>query len=116
MFVVNVALIQPIGADFRRNVLISALLLWTLASWVWSNDPSASVTNGVRMTLDVAISFDLLKCYAFNDLLKLLLLVRTLRVVRQRKRLGALLLPSAPKTLDFLTQATVVGFCLCLLR
>jgi hypothetical protein len=108
-------LIQPIGAEFRRNVLISTLLLWTPASWVWSNDPSASVTNGVRMTLDVALSFYLLKCYAFNDLLKLAVgqnIARRQTEEEARRFVAAV----CPKKLDFLTQATVVGFCLCLLR
>lgn len=68
-------LIEPITAEFRRNALISVLLVWVVASCVWSDDPGASMTNGIRMTLDVAFSFYLSKRYATNDLLKLLLLL-----------------------------------------
>ena len=49
-------LIKHIGAEFRRDILISALLLWMLGSCLWSNDASASITNGVRMVADVALA------------------------------------------------------------
>jgi O-antigen ligase len=68
-------LIRSIGAELRRNVLLTALLLWAIASCVWSNDPSASLTNGVRMILDVALGLYLVTRYAVNDLMKLLVLV-----------------------------------------
>jgi O-antigen ligase len=68
-------LVRQVGAEFRRNVLISGLLLWVLMSCAWSNDAKASLISGVRMTLDVALAFYLFKRYAINDLLKLLLLV-----------------------------------------
>ena len=68
-------LIKHIGVEFRRDILISALLLWMLCSCIWSNDASASITNGVRMVVDVALAVYLLKRYAVNDLLKILILL-----------------------------------------
>lgn len=68
-------LVKPIGAELRRNALISVLLLWMIASCIWSDDASASMTNGIRMILDVALSIFLVKRYATNDLLKILMLV-----------------------------------------
>jgi len=68
-------LIKPVAAEFRRNLLITGLLLWTLISCVWSNDAYASLISGIRMTLDVALAFYLLKRFATNDLLKVLMLV-----------------------------------------
>ena len=57
-------LIKHIGAEFRRDILISALLLWMLGSGpLSSNDVSASITNGVRMVADVALAVDLLRPY-----------------------------------------------------
>jgi exopolysaccharide production protein ExoQ len=68
-------LIKHIGVEFRRDILISSLLLWMLCSCIWSNDASASITNGVRMVADVALAVYLLKRYAVNDLLKILILL-----------------------------------------
>jgi O-antigen ligase len=66
---------RPVAAEFRRNLLISGLLLWALMSCVWSNNAYASLISGIRMTLDVALAFYLLKRFAINDLLKMLMLV-----------------------------------------
>jgi exopolysaccharide production protein ExoQ len=68
-------LLKAIGSEFRRNILLSALLVWMMASCVWSDDASATVINGIRMTLDVALCLYLLRRYAVNDLLKILMLV-----------------------------------------
>jgi exopolysaccharide production protein ExoQ len=68
-------LLKRIVDDFRRNILISTLLVWMMASCVWSDDARATVINGIRMTLDVALSLYLLRRYQVNDLLKILLLV-----------------------------------------
>ena len=68
-------ILSSIGVEFRRNLLVSSLVFWALLSCVWSNDSSASITSALRMALSVALAFYLLKRYAPNDLLKLLLLV-----------------------------------------
>jgi O-antigen/teichoic acid export membrane protein len=44
-----------IGAEFRRNLLISCLLLWAVLSFTWSTDPTASLVTSLRMTIDVAL-------------------------------------------------------------
>jgi len=74
-------LVRSIGEEFRRDILILALLLWVLVSAAWSDDASASVTNGIRMSLDVALAFYLCKRYESNDLLKILMLVGSVAAV-----------------------------------
>jgi exopolysaccharide production protein ExoQ len=78
---VMLPLVKPVAAEFRRNLLISGLLLWILMSCAWSNDAKASLISGLRMSLDVALAFFLFKRYAINDLLKLLLLVGSVAAV-----------------------------------
>ncbi len=68
-------LISLVGVEFRRNILISSLVLWAFVSCFWSNDAGTSIINGVRIILSVALAFYLFKRYEPNDLLKLLLLV-----------------------------------------
>jgi O-antigen ligase len=70
-----------VAGEFRRNLLISGLLLWTLMSCAWSRDVNSTLISGVRMSLDVALAFFLSKRYAMNDLLKLLLLVGSVAAV-----------------------------------
>jgi O-antigen ligase len=70
-----VPLIRSIGTEFRRNVLISALLIWAIASCAWSNNPAASATNGVRIVLDISLACFLVNRYTIGDLLKILVLV-----------------------------------------
>ena len=68
-------LASSIGTEFRRNLLISCLLLWAALSFTWSTDPKASLVTSLRMTVDVALAFYIFNRYSKNDLLKLLLLV-----------------------------------------
>lgn len=72
---VMLPLVRTVGDEFRRNLLISGLLVWALVSCTWSNDAKASVISGVRMTLDVALAFYVFRRYTINDLLKLFILV-----------------------------------------
>jgi exopolysaccharide production protein ExoQ len=66
-----------IGSAFRKNLLIAALPLWATLSLLWSNDPRLSLTNGVFLTLNIALAFYLAQRYAGdpNELLKLLILI-----------------------------------------
>ncbi len=72
---------REVGAEFRRNLLISSLLLWTLMSCAWSTLLNSTLINGLRMCLDVGLAFYLVRRYAMNDLLKLLLLVGSVAAI-----------------------------------
>jgi len=72
---IMVPLAESIAAEFRRNLLISCLLVWAILSFTWSADPTASLVTSLRMTVDAALAFYVFSRYSKNDLLKLLLLV-----------------------------------------
>lgn len=85
IYVVCVLLMFPlaktIGSEFRRNILVSSLLLWAIISIAWSIDSRRSTVLGVEMIVDIAFSFYLLKRYTINDLMKLLMLVGSVAAV-----------------------------------
>jgi len=79
IYVLSILIMLPlagsIGAEFRRNLVISCLLLWAVLSFTWSTDPTASLATSLRMTIDVALAFYLFNRYPKNDLLKLFVFV-----------------------------------------
>jgi exopolysaccharide production protein ExoQ len=67
--------VRAIGADCRSNMLISGLLLWSIVSLAWSQNPRTTLMSSIFFTSNVFFAVYLLRRFSANDLMKLLLLV-----------------------------------------
>jgi exopolysaccharide production protein ExoQ len=72
---------REIFDDFRKDMLLSSLLVLAFLSTIWSQIPSESVSHAIMLGTCMAFGFYLLKRFSTNDLLKLLLMVGTLAAV-----------------------------------
>jgi O-antigen ligase len=73
--IVMLPFVRQIATQFRRNPIISALLLWAICSAVWSQDAQASLIGAVYLTANFAFVFYLVERVSSNDLLNLVVLV-----------------------------------------
>jgi exopolysaccharide production protein ExoQ len=67
--------IKPVWSRLRENALIFSVLGWAILSVIWSDIPSTSAINSLRMAINLALVVYLFERYSSNDIQKLLLLV-----------------------------------------
>jgi len=67
--------LKPIWRQLRRNALIFSVLGWALLSVIWSDVPSTSAVNAMRMAINLILVLYLFERYSANDIQKLILLV-----------------------------------------
>jgi O-antigen ligase len=67
--------IKPVWKQVRRNALIFSVLGWAVLSVIWSEMPSTSVFNSVRMAINMVLVIYLFERYSANDIQKLMMLV-----------------------------------------
>ena len=67
--------IKPVWRQLRRNALIFSVLGWAILSVIWSDNPSTSVINSLRMTINLVLVVYLFERYSSNDIQRLMLLV-----------------------------------------
>lgn len=67
--------IKPIWGQLRRNALIFSILGWAVLSMIWSDHPSTSAANSLRMAINLMLVVYLFERYSSNDIQKLMLLV-----------------------------------------
>jgi O-antigen ligase len=79
VYVLSLACILPwiklLWRQLCRNALIFSVLGWALLSVLWSDNPSTSAVNGLRMTINLALVVYLFERYSGNDIQKLVMLV-----------------------------------------
>jgi len=68
-------LIKPVWRQLCGNALIFSILGWALLSVVWSDFPSTSAVNSMRMAINLVLVAYLFERYSANDLQKLMMLV-----------------------------------------
>src|SRR6202453_5279397 len=67
--------IKPIWKRIRENGLIFSVLVWAILSIVWSEMPSTSAVNSLRLAINLALVVYLFERYSSNDIQKLFMLV-----------------------------------------
>ena len=67
--------IKPVWRQMRRNALIFAVLGWAILSVIWSDMPSTSAFNSLRMAINLVLVIYLFERYSANDIQKLVMLV-----------------------------------------
>lgn len=67
--------IKPVWKQVRRNALIFSLLGWAILSVIWSDMPSTSAFNSLRMAINLVLVIYLFERYSANDIQKLVMLV-----------------------------------------
>jgi exopolysaccharide production protein ExoQ len=67
--------IKPVWKRIRQNGLIFSVLAWAILSVVWSDMPSTSAVNSLRMAINLALVVYLFERYSSNDIQKLFMLV-----------------------------------------
>jgi hypothetical protein len=79
MYLLSVACIlpsiKPVWRQVRRNALIFSVLGWAIVSVLWSDMPSTSAFNSLRMAINLALVIYLFERYSANDIQKLIMLV-----------------------------------------
>ena len=68
-------MIKPVWKQVKRNGLIFSMLGWAILSVIWSDMPSTSAFNALRMAIDLLLVIYLFERYSANDIQKLVLLV-----------------------------------------
>jgi exopolysaccharide production protein ExoQ len=67
--------IKPVWRQMRRNALIFTVLGWAILSVIWSDMPSTSAFNSLRMAINLVLVIYLFERYSANDIQKLVMLV-----------------------------------------
>jgi exopolysaccharide production protein ExoQ len=67
--------IKPVWRQVQRNALIFSVLGWAIVSVLWSDMPSTSAFNSLRMAINLALVIYLFERYSANDIQKLIMLV-----------------------------------------
>jgi exopolysaccharide production protein ExoQ len=67
--------IKPVWKGIRENGLIFSVLIWAILSIAWSDMPSTSAVNSLRMFINLALVVYLFERYSSNDIEKLFMLV-----------------------------------------
>jgi exopolysaccharide production protein ExoQ len=79
MYLLSVAcivpFIKPVWKQMKRNALIFSVLGWAILSVLWSDMPSTSAFNSLRMAINLALVIFLFERYSANDIQKLIMLV-----------------------------------------
>lgn len=79
MYLLSVACIvpciKPVWKQVKRNALIFSVLAWAVLSVLWSDMPSTSAFNSLRMAINLGLVIYLFERYSANDIQKLILLV-----------------------------------------
>jgi O-antigen ligase len=79
MYLLSVAcivpFIKPVWKQVKRNALIFSVLGWAILSVLWSDMPSTSAFNSLRMAINLALVIFLFERYSANDIQKLIMLV-----------------------------------------
>lgn len=79
MYLLSVACIlpciKPVWKQVRRNALIFSVLGWAVLSVIWSDMPSTSAFNSLRMAINLVLVIYLFERYSANDIQKLMMLV-----------------------------------------
>jgi len=70
-----VSLIKPVWRQVRRNPLIFSVLGWAILSVLWSDAPSSTVINSVRIGINLMLVVYLFERYSANDIQKIMILV-----------------------------------------
>lgn len=85
MYILSVACIlpciSPVWKQVKRNALISSMLGWAVLSVLWSEMPSTSAFNSLRMAINLALVIYLFERYSANDIQKLVMLVGCIAAV-----------------------------------
>jgi exopolysaccharide production protein ExoQ len=79
MYLLSVAcivpLIKPVWKQVKRNALIFSVVGWAILSVLWSDMPSTSAFNSLRMVINLVLVIYLFERYSANDIQKLIMLV-----------------------------------------
>jgi O-antigen ligase len=67
--------IKPVWKQVRRNALIFSVLGWAVLSVIWSDMPSTSAFNCLRMIINLVLVIYLFERYSANDIQRLVMLV-----------------------------------------
>jgi len=67
--------IKPVWRRLRQNSLIFSVLVWAMLSAAWSDMPSTSAINSLRMAINLALVVYLFERYSSNDIQRLFMLV-----------------------------------------
>jgi exopolysaccharide production protein ExoQ len=67
--------IKPVWKRIRENGLIFSVVIWAILSIAWSDMPSTSAVNSLRMFINLALVVYLFERYSSNDIEKLFMLV-----------------------------------------
>lgn len=67
--------IKPVWKRIRENGLIFSVLVWAILSVAWSDMPSTSAVNSLRLAINLALVVYLFERYSSNDIQKLFMLV-----------------------------------------
>jgi exopolysaccharide production protein ExoQ len=85
MYLLSVACIlpciKPVWRQVQRNALIFSVLGWAILSVLWSDMPSTSAFNSLRMAINLALVIYLFERYSANDIQKLIMLVGCIAAV-----------------------------------
>lgn len=73
--------IKPVWNQIRRNLLTFSVLGWAALSVIWSDMPSTSAFNFLRMVINLVLVIYLFERYSANDIQKLMMLVGCLAAV-----------------------------------
>ena len=79
MYLLSVAcilpFIKPVWRQVQRNALIFSVLGWAVLSVIWSDMPSTSAFNALRMAINLALVIYLFERFSANDIQRLMMLV-----------------------------------------
>lgn len=67
--------IKPLWALLRRHAFVFSVLGWAILSIAWSDNPSTSAINSLRLIINLALVLYLFERYSANDIQKLVMLV-----------------------------------------
>jgi len=67
--------IRPVWLQMGRNPLIFSVLGWVMLSVLWSDAPSSSVINSIRIGMNLILVVYLFERYSANDIQKIMMLV-----------------------------------------
>jgi O-antigen ligase len=67
--------IKPVWSELRRHAFVFSILGWAILSIAWSDNPSTSAVNVLRMTLNLVLVVYLFERYSANDIQRLVMLV-----------------------------------------
>jgi len=79
MYLLSVAcilpFIKPVWRQVQRNALIFSVLGWAVLSVIWSDMPSTSAFNALRMAINLVLVIYLFERFSANDIQRLMMLV-----------------------------------------